>query len=366
MNKNTVLIRCDASARVGYGHLVRCLALAEAMRDSGRWEVVFAIAEDQGGVEAARARGFKVEHLRGNSGDELDSASEARWLNLLIERHNASLLVLDIRTNLSAAAVKSIRYTGVKIAVIDDSSERRLSSDIAFYPPVPQLAKLNWDGYEGQIKTGWEWILMPPTFAAERAHKDVATETCEPTPGLESTNQVLITIGGSDPAGLTLGVVRAIDTMVEDFNVTIVIGKAFSYENELKNLLNSASRTYELVRDPPSMAAVMRNADIAIASFGATAYELAAMGVPTMYLCLSEDHSQSATALANAGAAMNLGIHSRVNPSQIQNALREWLIEPQIRKQAGNTAQKLVDGAGIYRVAGALEKLFESVDTIAC
>ncbi len=364
MDKKTVLIRCDASARVGYGHLVRCLALAEAMRDSGRWEIIFAITEDQGGVEVARSRGFVVEHLRANMGQEVDSTSEGRWLSLLTERHSASLMVLDIRTNLTAAAVRSISYGGVKIAVIDDSSERRLSSDIAFYPPVPQLEKLNWDGYEGQIKAGWEWILMPTTFAAERVCKDAAMGPLEPTQTLNSTCRVLVTMGGSDPAGLTLGVVRAIDTMAEAFDVTLVIGKAFTFENELKSLLKSASRTYQLFHNPPSMAAVMRHSDIAIACFGATAYELAAMGIPAIHLCLSEDHSQSATALASAGAAINLGTHSGVNAAQIRNALRNWLNEPHARKQVGKTAHTLIDGAGIHRVSIALDDLFKGTDSM--
>lgn len=357
MHPLTVLIRCDASARVGYGHLMRCLALAEALRASGRWQVIFAMTEDVGGIDVARARGFAIERLRGDVDAQNNALAEARWLALLAERHQPALLVLDIRTALRPAALHTLRLQGMKVAVIDDGSDRRLQADIAFYPPVPQLAALDWRGHAGQRKIGWEWILMSPAFAEERARCDalmlpVAPATTQPP-------RVLVTLGGSDPAGLTAGVLRAIDTMQEAFDVTVVIGQAFTGETELAAVLGEASRRIQVLRDPPSMAAVMAQADIAIASFGATAYELAAMGVPAIHLCLTEDHAQSASALAAAGASVNLGVHTRINPAQIRAALREWLTHPQARSNAGHTARTLIDGAGASRVMRALDALFE-------
>jgi UDP-2,4-diacetamido-2,4,6-trideoxy-beta-L-altropyranose hydrolase len=360
MNKNTVLIRCDASARVGYGHLVRCLALAEAMRDSGRWEIVFAIAEDQGGVEAARARGFCVEKLH----DTSDANAEVRWISLLVERHQCQLLVTDVRTQLSASALQSIRFSGVKVAVIDDISERRLSADIAFYPPIPQIAELDWSNFEGQLNVGWEWILMPPLFAAERTKQELMTQTVATIDNERTVPRLLVTMGGSDPAGLTITVLEAIDAMSEEFEVTLVIGKAFAHANPLKALLASARRHYHVLHNPPSMATVMADADLAIASFGATAYELAAMGVPAIHLCLTDDHAQSASALATADASVNLGVYSNVNHIQIQGALRDWLQDPESRKAVGQTARALIDGHGVSRVVQSLETLLENIHAV--
>jgi len=352
MNKNTVLIRCDASARVGYGHLVRCLALAEAMRDSGRWEVIFAITEDQGGVEVARSRGFVVEHLRANMGQEVDSTSEGRWLSLLTERHSASLVVLDIRTGLSPKALLTLQLRGIKVALIDDGSERRLRADIAFYPPVPQIAQLDWSMFEGQMHVGWNWIVMQPAFAAERTRRPLRRSSIH-------TPKVLITMGGSDPAGVTLSVLRVIDSLTHTFEATIVLGKAFMHQPALDDLLAAARRQYRVLRDPASMAEVMAESDLAIASFGVTAYELAVMGVPAIHLCLTDDHAQSASAMADAGASVNLGVYTNVAPARLRAALSEWLENSSARIQAGRAAQTLIDGVGTGRVLRALDNLFE-------
>jgi len=360
MNKYTVLIRCDVSARIGYGHLVRCLALAEAMQESGRWEVIFAIGEDQGGVETARSRGFRVEKLH----DTSDPNAEEKWISLLVERHQCQLLVADIRTKLSASVLQSIRYSGVKIALIDDISDRRLSADIAFYPPIPQIAELDWSNFEGQLNVGWEWILMPPLFAAEHAKQKQMTAKVAAIDNERTVPRLLVTMGGSDPAGLTLTVLQAIDSITEEFEVTLVVGKAFTHTNPLNALLATARRNYRVLNNPPSMAAVMADADLAIASFGATAYELAAMGVPAIHLCLTDDHARSASALAAANASVNLGQYSSVNHVKIQSAIRNWLSDPDSRKNAGQTARTLVDGNGVYRVTQSLEKILEDIHAV--
>lgn len=56
-------------------------------------------------------------------------------------------------------------------------------------------------------------------------------------------------------------------------------------------LLACTHRCYDVREDAHDMPALMAQADLAIASFGVTAYELAARGVPAIYLCLTDDHA---------------------------------------------------------------------------
>ena len=104
---------------------------------------------------------------------------------------------------------------------------------------------------------------------------------------------------------MTLSALRAIDSLTHPFEATIVLGKAFMHQPALDDLLATARRQYRVLRDPASMAEVMAESDLAIASFGVTAYELAVMGVPAIHLCLTDDHAQSASAMADAGASVN-------------------------------------------------------------
>jgi spore coat polysaccharide biosynthesis protein SpsF len=334
----TALIRCDASGRIGYGHIVRCVALAEQIQRDWKWRTIFAIAEDADGIRFAIQRGLTVEALPEN----IDLEGEGLWLLMLVEKYKASALVLDVRSELSRESVNVIRETGTLIVSIDDISQRRLEADFAFYPPIPQVGKMNWENFDGQLNSGWQWILMPMQFA-EQAIKTNAHHIERPS--------ILITMGGSDPEGLTLKVLAAIDSMNEKFTTRIVIGAAFMHNDELLKLLSTAQRSYEIIRSPLSMASVMAEADLAISSFGATAYELACMGVPAIYLCLSADHACSATVLDQAGVADNLGEHFNLSAVDIRAALQRWLTHDNLRLQASDRGRRLVDGQGVVRIA---------------
>lgn len=348
---HTALIRCDASPAIGYGHLMRCMALAEQMQTSGQWKVVFAMTEDLTAIDSARARGFTVERLRSRS----QAHTESDWLALLVERHQADVLVLDVRNDLSCGEIHRIRTNGVQVVCIDDTSERRLAADLVFYPPIPQVKTLDWSGFKGHWHSGWEWIMMPAQFADERA-KHHSKNKDKP--------QLLVTMGGSDPAGMTLQAIDALDALEGQFDTVIVVGSAFMHADALKQRLSNARRDYHLIVNPPSMAAVMADADLALASFGATAYELACLGIPAIHLSLSEDHAQSASALANAGAAVSLGLHHEVALTSIRETVQQLLADTERREQMRETARSLVDGCGTERIINTLKLSLEAKHAI--
>ena len=251
----------------------------------------------------------------------------------------ARALVLDVRDDLSRAAVQRIRELGVRTVIIDDGSERRLAADLAFYPPVPQVARLDWAGFSGRRFVGWEWIILRPQFAQQR-------------PGQGGPRlRVLVTMGGSDPAGLTLRAVEAIGSLDLDFDTDVLVGSAFAHERRLDALLRTSQRPIRVLRGVEDVAGLMAEADLAVAAFGITAYELAAVGVPAIHLCLTADHAESATALAQAGVAVSLGIHDAVTTRDLANALRRaLLVVPTVRQQIAARGRALIDGRGASRV----------------
>ena len=55
-----ILIRCDGSAEVGLGHVVRCLALADELKENHNCRVTFAMKQGPVGYEIVRKKGYKV------------------------------------------------------------------------------------------------------------------------------------------------------------------------------------------------------------------------------------------------------------------------------------------------------------------
>jgi spore coat polysaccharide biosynthesis predicted glycosyltransferase SpsG len=332
-----VLIRCDGSAEIGLGHIVRCLALADELSEWHGAQVRFLIQRGDVAVQMAQRSGYDV--LQPGGGTKDDRA----WISRVLEETQPDALVLDFRNGLSPEAVRDWRKQGVVMATIDDPEDKRLACDLFFSPPVPQVSRMSWEGFSGTKHVGWEWVLLRKQFANNG--------TARPS---NARPVVLVTMGGSDPAGLTLKAVKALDSLDEEFEAVVILGSAFCHDEVLKTILSSARRKFEIRRNVPDMAAAMVGADLAVASFAVTAYELASQGVPGIYLCLSDDHAESASAFVDAGIGLSLGKHDGVSESHLSAVIQELLQAPERRRQMSHRARKLADGLGAARIACAI------------
>lgn len=331
-----VLIRCDASRTLGFGHLVRCLAVAEELRATHGYKVTFAVREDDA-AERIVEQGFKVRMPERDRPFRNDV-----WLTQLYDALLPEVLIIDVRDELSLGAVRFLHARGVAIVVLDDAHERRLAADLVFYPPVPQLATLGWHGFTGTVHAGWEWVILRRQFSGLPAR----------SPNIPP--RVLVTMGGSDPAGLTIRTVEALGRCSGEFTSTVVVGPGYLQREELARRLDAMERSFAVVDSIADMAGLMVHSDLAIAAFGMTAYELAASGTPALLLCLDEDHVASAQALTAAGAALSLGFHGEIDNGQLATAIEGLLTDHVRRISMAFRGRALIDGRGAQRVAAKI------------
>ncbi len=342
-NSYSILIRCDGNEEIGLGHVVRCLALADELRDSYNCSASFAVRGDLGrGIIAAK----KYPIVAVNENEKVLNQEE--YLINAIKKSACQVLILDLREHIPSLFLESVRKMGILIVDIDDPCEKRLSVDLAFYPPVPQVKKMDWTGFNGQLLSGWEWVLLRKEF----------TKRSQKIRSINKDLRVLVIMGGSDPAGLTLKAVEALDLLEEDFTTVIVLGAGFHKETELESLLSNTKRKFTICKSVTNMSAIMENVDLAIASFGVTAYELACMGVPAIYLCLSSDHQESASVFQNKGLALNMGEYTGVSTKDLAQTVYLLLHDKERRDYMAGKGPQLIDGRGSYRMA---EKIMKSI-----
>ena len=96
------------------------------------------------------------------------------------------------------------------------------------------------------------------------------------------------------------------------------------------------------------------SADVAVCAFGVSAYELAACGIPAIYLGLSQDHVTSASAFAEAGMGVNLGLADKVSDVDIVRGVQALLNKPAVRRQMRKQGLAHLDGEGASRIAADL------------
>ena len=332
------LIRCDGGGKFGYGHVKRMVALARALRDQQGIGPIFALNGSEDAAAPIRRAGFDVIMLE-----------HPFHLENLIRANKPDLLILDGREGPSRAELEELKRGVAVTAVIDDGHERRLASDYAYYPPVPGALTLSWQGSQTLPRIGWEWAVLGlnPNLVRKRA------------PGSRPT--VLVAMGGSDPHGLTLRMGKALAALDTAYRVRFVIGTGTKDASAVARGLMALKRNYETVEGADDLSVEYANADVAVCAFGVTAYELAACGIPAIYLGLTQDHVLSASAFADAGMGLNLGLADKVSDADIVRFLQWLLNKPAARREMRKQGMALLDGQGAARIAADLTSALTQV-----
>jgi spore coat polysaccharide biosynthesis protein SpsF len=332
------IMRCDGGGAFGYGHVKRLVALARALRDQEGIGSIFTVNGSEDALAPIRSAGFEAE-LTGPG---------TTALRTLIESRQPDLLVLDGREGPSRTELEDLTLSLGITAVIDDASDRRLAADLAYYPPVPQAERLDWSGSCCAPRIGWEWAVLGLSQTTSRP------KPASPRPTL------LVTMGGSDPRGLTLRTARALARLDPIFRARFVIGPGVEDREHIASSIVKLKSNFETIEGADDLAVEYASADFAIAAFGVTAYELAAFGVPSLYLCLTADHALSASAFEYAGMGISLGLADEASDQRIAKSVWALLGDTTRQREMRAVGLMTIDGQGASRIARDLAEALDA------
>jgi spore coat polysaccharide biosynthesis protein SpsF len=324
------LIRCDGGGGYGFGHVKRMIALAQALRDRESIGVTFALNGSEDALAAITHAGFAAKLL---------PAPDASLDGIV---PSPDIGVFDYRDGPSRERLAAFTAIMPVSATIDDVSDRRLAADFAFLPPVPQALNLVWPDSHVQPRIGWKWALLglpAPETAPKRNN---------PRPVL------LVAMGGSDPLNLTWRAAAAMADFDGSFRVRFVIGQGMKDSNSVVRRIVALRDGFETVEGADNLATEYTSADLALASFGVTAYELAAFGVPAVYLSISADHALSASAFETAGMGVSLGLAENLDGVDIAEAVKSLLADKENLRRMRAAGPTHIDGGGAKRIAREL------------
>ncbi|MBN2718094.1 MAG: NTP transferase domain-containing protein [Deltaproteobacteria bacterium] len=328
---------CECGTSVGYGHLSRVNALASVMRDKyATANTIYIVAAD-GEVPQAIDIEFPVKHIQAPQ-RAFDAISD-----------DTDIVIVDVLNAISAADILELKGRGIYTVVIDDGSERRNSCNMAFYPACPDFEKDFFNNATASVYHGYEYAIINPVYASP------------PKRQVFNTRRILISMGGSDPAGYAEKVLKTLShlTLKAPFTCTMVTGPGFKNSGALMSLAQNLNIPVEFVQSPANLKNLMETADFAVIAFGVTAYEAAAMMLPAVYMCLDHDHAAHAQQFVDAG----LGVIGAKTPDVVDetklltalmaadnmclsSATNETIasISNQIRMGAANVADRIING----------------------
>lgn len=324
-----ILFRSDGSASLGMGHVYRSMAIADALRETSQAEIAFLMnADHTEGIVTVSRQGYPVrvggdgrietflEHIRDFAPAILINdlpKLEDRYLRALSHLGTTTVNLVDTLDDLEATQ----HYKQVIVSVMNEERE----TPEAFYGG--------------------------PEYAILRSHFQGKQKEIREQPRL-----VLLSFGGSDPQGLTLMAVRALEGLDPRIELLAVTGPAFSYRSELEALQASLARKVTLINEAGGhIADLMLEADVVVCSGGMSVYEIAALGTPGIVLGQNLREEARMHAFARHGTVEYLGLGTDVEEAALAEAVGALLREVGRRREMSGRGRTLVDGLGAARAA---------------
>ena len=283
-----LLIRADADSRIGVGHVMRCLALAQAWQDSGG-EAVFVAAEIPDGLEKRLClEGIALIRIAVPVGSDEDVAAT----RAAARDHSAAWVVVDGYA-FSAQYFDALREAGLRVLAIDDMFH------LERYP-VDALLNQNLsatpEAYRGRVASQTTLLLGPRFSLLRREFRRIPPR---PRSGPHEPRRVLVTFGGADHENLTGDVLRNLQrTVRRDLHVIVLAGAANPHTPRLRELAAGMRFSCEVRIDVSNVAELMAWADAAITAGGSTVWELASLGVPALIGAVEQNQLIGVAALS--------------------------------------------------------------------
>jgi UDP-2,4-diacetamido-2,4,6-trideoxy-beta-L-altropyranose hydrolase len=333
-----LLIRADASAQIGTGHLMRCLALAQAWQDTGG-RAVFLMATEAPALESRlHSEGMEVVHLPVQPGSVDDAAQTAD----LAHQVGADWVVVD-GYHFGADYQQAIKGSGLRLLFIDDNGHAgHYSADLVLNQNIHAHEDLyqNREPYT-RLLLGTRYVLLRREFLKWRGWKREIPEVAR---------KVLVTMGGSDLGNVTLKVIQALQQVdVDGLEAIVAVGGGNPHYEKLLSAIRDAHFPILLESNVTDMPELMAWADVAVSAGGSTSWELAFMGVPALILILANNQRLIAEHLDTMGAAVNLGWYEDISPTETAQVMTQLIRTPRSRAEMSKHGRQLVDGDGVYR-----------------
>jgi len=267
--RRIVYFRADGNHKIGYGHILRCLALAEMLHENFDCRFVIQPASE-----------FILQEISKYSTNIISIPffpsieDELLFLKSLPDSDNA-FLVLD-GYQFTSVFQENVRIFFKSLIYIDDLVNEPVVADLL----INHSAGIKKEDYSHKW---YSKFLLGFSYAIIRkAFQPVNLKDCF------KVSRVFISMGGADPNDFSLKTIKVLFNIEEVKEIDILVGTQYSKIQELRELAEVTKEKHITIHNGKSaeqVAELMRLSDIGICSASTLAYEYASSGG---VLCVSQ------------------------------------------------------------------------------
>lgn len=361
-----VIVRVDSSLVIGTGHVMRCLTLAQELRERGA-TVQFICRDLPNHLKRhIDAQGYPCHllppPLTPSTGSEKD---HHQWLGvpweLDAEQTTAQLKTLGVPVDwlvvdhygIDARWEACLRDVARKILVLDDLVNRPHDCDMILdqnYFPKPDTR------YQGLVPIGAERLLGPRHAILRREFLSVKTM---PSKQPDGALRLFVFMGGSDPHNVTALVLEALAQIkAPAFSADVLLGPSNPHVEAIQTRA-AAYPWARIHRQTNAMASLMAGADLVVGGGGAAAWERCKLALPTVTVVMADNQAHTMEALARTGAIVNAGRYETLRPEILASTIQRLLTQPTERLAMGRAAIALMGGDDFRGAGYVAQRMFE-------
>lgn len=346
MKPNALLIcLADANRRIGTGHVMRSMALADAWRKLGGEAVLVSSCGQE--LIARAAKSFSSVQMKSEFAD-------VKATKLLLEQMLSSKsreivwIVLD-GYQYDDHYQKELSKLGIPVMVVDDYAHLD-------YYDADIILNQNAGAAHFHYRTKDSTLLLLGTDYALMREDLLASER-NIVNASEGTN-ILLTMGGVDAPNLTQRVLEAFAAMGRrDLQIRVMAGSGNPHIESIKAFTESNLPNASIIVQAENMSEQYQWATMAISAAGTTSWELCYYGIPSMLIQIADNQRALADHLDKAGAVTNLGWHEDLSRENLIEHISTFLENREQQITVSKKAKALVDGRGAARVIREMKKL---------
>ncbi|WP_299074840.1 UDP-2,4-diacetamido-2,4,6-trideoxy-beta-L-altropyranose hydrolase [uncultured Paraglaciecola sp.] len=336
-----VVIRTDASAEIGLGHLMRCLALAQALV-AELVEVIFVLKSHS--VPFCQSRHDWAGQVKVLPQD-ISQQNEISWMQQQCWFAQSQFVVLDgyqfdqhYRQQLAKASEKLVLFDDANLA-------GNLHADLIINGAQPLQA----DYY---AKCAPNALLC----VGER-HRILRQEFYhQPCIAWPQRHSLTLIMGGSDPKNITLPLLHALDEQQANMPIRVIVGAGYADLPQLQAFIQRSGLSIQLLVDCQQIADIFSYSRLVVSAAGGSQYELLACATPAILLVVAANQQQATKRASEQGWCQSADISQQANFALLaQHIINLWQNETALHKMHQH-AQRLADTQGASRV---LEKISE-------
>lgn len=270
IGKKKLIFITEAGQRLGLGHLMRCIGVAQEARRLGI-EPFFFVNGSRITSSILKEYKFNFKNIRN------------------VENIKDAPVLIDSKKDVSRLT-SALQANGCMVTLMDNNTNAK------FFPLRNELR----------------------TIRMRRINKK---------------NNILISFGGSDPNALTLKVLRALRNVSQRLNIKVLIGPAFkkSHQDKIHKIAASYLHKIAVLHNHSNFKNLLKGIGLCITALGISVYEFNYFGIPVVLLCNYKKDERDAKVLRRLHIAESLGYYRDINLCEMGGRINKILNQGEIK-----------------------------------